>query len=94
MNNRIAALHTAYRNAHFAVRDVVVERDRAVVRWTFEGTHAGELYGKSATGKTVAISGMNMFCIEGERIAEIWVSADDLGELEQLGVVQLPAVAP
>jgi hypothetical protein len=33
---------------------------------------------------------MNLFRLAGGKIAELWVESDDLGELQQLGVVTLP----
>lgn len=90
LKSRVGALAAAYRDPRFTIEDLVADRDRAVVRWTFEGTNIGPLYGLPATGRRVTISGMNLFRVAAGRIAELWVSADDLGELEQLGVVAVP----
>lgn len=90
LKHRVAALAAAYRDPQFTIEDLVADRDRAVVRWSFEGTNLGPLYGQRATGRRVSITGMNMFRVAAGRIAELWVSADDLGELEQLGLVTAP----
>ena len=85
LRQRIAALRGMYADAAFSADDVIVERDRAVVRWMFRGTNTGPAFGKPATQKVITITGINIFRIENGQIAELWVSADDLGELEQLG---------
>jgi steroid delta-isomerase-like uncharacterized protein len=87
---RVAALAQAYGTASFTLEDLLVEGDRAAARWRFRGRHSGPLAGMPATGKEVSVSGMNLFRVAGGRIVEIWVNADDLGELEQLGVVKVP----
>jgi steroid delta-isomerase-like uncharacterized protein len=87
---RVAALWTMYPQAAFTLEDLISERDRVVARWTFRGTNSGPAYGKPATGRTVTVTGVNVFRIAGEKIAEVWVSADDLGELEQLGFYKSP----
>jgi steroid delta-isomerase-like uncharacterized protein len=93
LKQRIAALRTIYADVRFGVEDVVAAGDRVAVRWTFEGTHVGPAYGRPASGKKVSVTGMNLFRIADGRIAELWVTADDLGELEQMGVIEVPAGA-
>jgi steroid delta-isomerase-like uncharacterized protein len=93
LRQRIANVYAIYSDAHFAIEDVVVAGDRAVVRWRFEGTHSGPAFGKAATGNRVSVNGVNIFRIADGKIAELWVSADDLGELEQLGVIEIPKSA-
>lgn len=93
LRQRIGNLWSAYSDLRFDVQDVVAADDRAVVRWTFQGRHTGTLYGRPGTGRSVSITGMNMFRLANGRIAEVWVSADDLGELEQLGLISVPTGA-
>jgi predicted ester cyclase len=45
--------------------------------------------GVSPTGKEVVSTGMNLFRLVNGKIAEVWVESDDLGELQQLGVITL-----
>lgn len=47
-----------------------------------------------ATGRAVSgISGMGVFRISGDTIAEEWVIEDMLGMMQQLGVIPQPAHA-
>jgi predicted ester cyclase len=48
--------------------------------------HTGEFMGAAPTGRQVIVTGMNLFRIAGGKIVEIWLNADDLSELQQLGV--------
>lgn len=90
LKQRVGVLYRMYSDPQFTVEDQIAEDDRALVRWTLRGVHSGEFMGAPPTGKTVTVSGMNLFRLAEGRIVEIWVNADDLGELQQLGVIPAP----
>jgi steroid delta-isomerase-like uncharacterized protein len=49
--------------------DVIVEGDRAVVRWTYAGTHrACELFGVAPSGKTVQVPGITVYEIRDGKV--------------------------
>jgi predicted ester cyclase len=48
------------------------------------GTHSGTFLGVPATGRVVTTQEFALYRISDERIAEVWVTADDLRLLEQL----------
>lgn len=55
-------------------------------RWTGSGQYRGGLPGATAApGTLVTYSGMDLFRIEGGKIAEYWVSADVYALMAQLG---------
>jgi steroid delta-isomerase-like uncharacterized protein len=54
-------------------------------RWTFTGTHRGEIMGIDATGRQVAVDGLEVNRIADGKIAESWALSDSAGLLEQLG---------
>lgn len=62
-------------------------RDKVVVRWTSRGTHQGELYGIPATGKQFTNSGMTIYRLANAKITELWFIGDNMGLMQQLGVV-------
>ena len=76
---------------HFTVEDVITEGDRVVVRWTNAGTHVGEFAGVPATGGTFSISGIDIYRVEGNLLAEHWHVVDQLSMLGQLGLLPEPA---
>jgi steroid delta-isomerase-like uncharacterized protein len=86
----VRAYRAAFPDFRLTVEDLIAEGDRVVGRWTLRGTHKGELFGIPATGKQVMITGINIDRIADGRIAESWSSADQLGLMQQLGVVPTP----
>jgi steroid delta-isomerase-like uncharacterized protein len=71
---------------HSDLELLVAEGDHVAERFTASGTHRGELLGVAPTGKTLVLPGINIFRIEGDRIAEMWSRLDTLGLLRQLGL--------
>lgn len=70
-----------------AGEEFVAEDDHVAVRTRGGGTLDGEFMGVDATGRTIDITGMEMYRIEGGKIAEAWICVDSLGMMEQLGAV-------
>ena len=66
--------------------DIVAKQEKAVARWTFTGTHEGELLGMAATGNKVTLEGTTIVHSSGGKITETWVFWDRLSLMEQLGV--------
>jgi steroid delta-isomerase-like uncharacterized protein len=71
---------------HSDLDQLVAEADIVVERFTASGTHRGELMGVAPTGKTLVLSGINIFRIDGDRIVERWGRLDELGLFRQLGL--------
>src|SRR3990172_1577095 len=90
LRQRAKNLRGIYSDVRITVEDQIAEGDKALVRWTFRGKHTGEYMGAKPTGKEVVATGMNLFRLAGGKIEEVWVESDDLGELQQLGVITLP----
>jgi steroid delta-isomerase-like uncharacterized protein len=80
----------AFPDGHQVIEDVVAEADRVVARTTFSGMHQGEMQGIQATGKRVSISSITIFRLDNGKIAEGWLVSDNLGMMQQLGVVPAP----
>jgi len=84
---RHAALRQVYGEPRFVVEDLIAEDDKVLLRWSFTGKHIGPIMGVNPTGKQISVGGMNLFQMAGGKIVEFWVNAEDLGEVQQLGVV-------
>jgi predicted ester cyclase len=78
---------TPFPDIRDTVEEVVAEGDKVVVRWTSRGIHQGEFMGVAPTGRHATFTGMRLFRIAEKKIAESWVNIDQLGLLEQLGIV-------
>ena len=88
--NLVAAVHAAYPDIHFQVDDLIAEGDKVVTRWTGTGTNLGEFRGVAPTGRKMRLTGISIVRFEGGKQAEVWVNQDDLGWMQQLGVVSFP----
>ena len=86
--------HAAYRDAFpdlaLQIEHMLADDDLVAVHWTATATHGGGGLGFAATGKRVSFSGMTLIRVEGNKLIEGWNSFDQLGLLQQLGVVSLP----
>ena len=95
--NAFKQFHTQYRSAFPDVRiqvdDVIAEGDKVAVRWSGSGTHQGDSLGFAASGNAVRFTGMTIGRVENGKIVEGWNVFDQLGMLQQCGVVNLPAAS-
>jgi predicted ester cyclase len=64
--------------------DEIVSGNKVAGRGYITGTHRGELRGIAPTGKTVKVEFMDVWRIEGNRIAEYWGVVDFAGLAQQL----------
>jgi steroid delta-isomerase-like uncharacterized protein len=79
---------------HLTIEDEVAEGDRVVHRWRLRGTHRGPIMGVPPTGKQLTFTGTTIVRIADGKIAERWANVDELGLLQQLGVVPPPGRPP
>lgn len=86
----LAMLFTAFPDLQFTIEDMIAEGDFVVVRHTTRGTHQGNFRGIPPTGKQVSGTGMFIDRIVNGKAVEQWMNGDDLGLLQQLGVVPTP----
>ena len=77
----------AFPNLHFTIEDMIAEGDKVVTRWTARATHQGEFQGIAPTGKQVTVSGISIDRIADGKMQETWTNYDQLGMLQQLGVI-------
>jgi len=69
---------------------MIAEGDTVVVRGTTSGTQTGAMQGIPPTGKKFTISGIDIFRVVDGKIVEHWDAVDQLGMLQQLGVIPAP----
>ena len=81
------AYFSAFPDLHITADDLIAEGDKVVKVWTAHSTHKGEFMGIPATGKAIVVKGMEVFRIADGKIAENWVIMDNLGMMQQLGVI-------
>jgi steroid delta-isomerase-like uncharacterized protein len=84
------AFKSAFPDLHFTIEDIMVEGDKIVWRWTSTGTNTGSMLGMPPTGKQATISGIEIYRIASGKIGERWGNFDQLGLMQQLGVIPAP----
>ncbi|RPI91001.1 MAG: ester cyclase [Chloroflexi bacterium] len=82
-----SVLHQAFPDIHFTIEEQIAEGDRVVTHWTARGTHRGEFNGIPATGKQFKVTAIDIDRIVDGKVVESWTNMDQLGLLQQLGVV-------
>jgi predicted ester cyclase len=82
------ALWAAFPDARLTVEDLVVETDRAALRYRLQGTHSGSYLGVAPTGLGFDVEGLTLLRLAEGRVVEEWHSPTELAILRQLGAVQ------
>jgi len=85
-----AMFRQAFPDSYFTVEDMVAEGDKVATRKTFHGTHQGEFMGIPPTGQQVSIGLIDIVRIVDGKVVEHWSMGDNLGMMQQLGVIPTP----
>ena len=85
-----SAFAAAFPNPHFTIEDMIAEGDKVASRVTLSATHQGDFQGIPPTGKQVIQTGIDILRVAGGKIVERWGEFDNLGLLQQLGVLPPP----
>jgi predicted ester cyclase len=94
MRQLITMLNTAFPDMHYTIEELVAEGDTVACRITMSGTHQGRLMGIAPTGRSVRQQAqMHFVCFRDGKAVEHRVVRDDLGLMQQLGVIPAPADA-
>ncbi len=83
----LTMFRTAFPDLNGTLEDLIAEGDRVAVRYTTRGTHQGDFMGIAATGKQIAIEGIEIDRIQDGKVVEHWESMDMMGLMQQLGAV-------
>ena len=82
------ALWKAFPDVSLSVEDLVVESDRAALRYRLQGTHSGSYLGVAPTGLRFDVEGLTLLRVAHGRVVEEWHSPTELAILRRLGAVQ------
>ena len=87
----------AFPDARIEVHDEIIADDRAILQFTFRGTHTETLHGPQgdipATGKPLAGRGVQILTIVGDEVSETQLYFDQVQVMTQLGLMPEPATA-
>ncbi|NTW01686.1 MAG: ester cyclase [Oscillochloris sp.] len=83
-----------FRNAmpdiKLTIDDMIYVGDKVVHRWHLTGTDKGGVMGMPPSNKSLTFSGTTIVRMADGKIVERWANVDELGLLQQLGVVPPP----
>lgn len=83
---------TAFPDSKLTIEREIAEGDFVVQHVRATGTHSAELAGIPATGKKTNVTGVVTSKLKDGKIVESWSLFDQLGLMQQIGVVPLPEV--
>ena len=86
----VSMYFSAFPDLHFTIEDQIAEGDKVVSRFSARGTHQGAFMGIPPTGKQGFVTGIGIDRFANGKIVEGWFNSDDLGLLQQLGILPAP----
>ena len=87
----VMMLRSAFPDLHFTIEELVAEGDMVVGRVIMNGTHLGSFLGMSPTGRSVRQAQVHFVRFKDGKGVEHREVRDDLGMMQQLGVIPVPA---
>jgi steroid delta-isomerase-like uncharacterized protein len=89
----VTMFRSAMPDLRVVIEDMIAEGDKVAVRYTLEGTHEGELFGVPPTGQRLSIKSITVERVSDGKIRDHWRVTDELGMMQQLGVIPVPEQA-
>lgn len=83
----IEMFHAAFPDLHAEVPQIMSQGNKVSFIYTLSGTHEGEFEGIPPTGQEMSAKGAAIVTVENDSISEYRMVYDNLGMLEQLGVL-------
>lgn len=83
----LAAFRAAVPDAHWTIDEQIAQGQRVVTRLSVSGTFSGPLLGLAPPGRPATLRGVAISRFVGGRLVELWLQADLLGFMQQLGVM-------
>lgn len=85
----IIATRSAFPDLVTTIDDIVIEEDRAAVRWHSVGTHEHSFLGVPATKRRVVVSGATFARFADDQVIEEFVTWDPRALLSALGIINV-----
>ena len=89
----VGGLRAAFPDLKYTIEDEFADGDQVVQRLTASGTHEGEFLGMAATRKKATWSEIHMSRVTDGKLVEHWANTDQMGMLQQLGIIPTPGSA-
>jgi predicted ester cyclase len=89
----LVARRAAFPDRCFVVEEMIAEGDKVSARFTMHGVHQGEFRGITPSGTEVKMTGIDMIHLAEGKMVEDRIEVDQLGMMQQLGVIASPQQA-
>ena len=86
----IDMFRAAFPNMQVTLEEELAEDDKVITRGYFTGTHQGDFQGIPPTGKQIKVKYIDVWRVTNGKLVENWVQMDQLGLMQQLGVMPVP----
>ena len=86
----VSMFRHSMQDIRLTIEQEVYADDKVVHRWSLKGTDTGGLMGMPPSGKVLTFTGTTIVRMRDGMIVERWANVDELGLLQQLGVVPPP----
>jgi predicted ester cyclase len=83
----LAAFRAVVPDAHWTIQEQIAEHDAVALRLQVQGTFSGPLVGLAPPGRPATVHGVAIGRFAEGRLVDLWLQADLLGLLQQLGVM-------
>jgi predicted ester cyclase len=80
----------AFPDMRVTIEEELAEGNKVMTRGYFSGTHQGDFQGIPPTSKQIKVKYIDIWLVENGKLVENWVRLDELGMMQQLGVVPTP----
>lgn len=87
LRRMIAGLRAGFPDLTLTIEDIVSRDDKVWARCVGRGTQTGPMMGRPPTGKSMQIDIIDICRVANGEIVEHWGVPDQLGMLEQIGVI-------
>jgi predicted ester cyclase len=82
----IAGYLDGFPDLHISIDQLLAVGDKVVGVFTFTGTHKGDLFGFTPTGRSISVRQIAIYRLEGGQVVDEWEISDQLGLMQQIGV--------
>ena len=83
----ISTIRNAIPDLNITIEDMLAEGTKVASRWVTKGTHKGDLMSAKPTGNKISVSETAVFRVKDGKVVEAWANRDDLGFLQQIGLI-------
>jgi predicted ester cyclase len=86
LKEHIAFFEAAFPGYQLTAKEMVAEGDKVVVNASMQGVHKGDLMGHPPTGKLVDVPFIIIYQVDGGKIVNHHMVADQVSLMQQLGL--------